>query len=154
MRILFVAFILALATLARGTTPAHAPVVKAFLFNLDGELGATIYKQNRLHPTIQTNYTRSLTPAQVAQVKAAVVSPQAQRVSKACEFDPRHAIVFFDARGKVESWIEVCFTCMETRASTEADYDAEKLRPIFGALKIPVLENAEEYKKLKKHNKP
>jgi hypothetical protein len=74
-----------------------------------------------LESTIQERLT--LTPQQTVSLYSLLDKNSCETTEVAACYDPRHAIVFFDATGHPFSYIEVCFDCMNYQTPEDVSLD-------------------------------
>jgi hypothetical protein len=134
--------------------PVGYASVKAYIYNLDGDDSAPLLSRDRLSESVLDAAGSVLSQNDAKRFIAAVSGSHPEHPVAGC-YIPRHGLVFYEQSGEPVGWVEICFECLNYRASSEAApkyFDIESLRQLFLELKIPVLKSDGEYQALKRRD--
>ena len=125
--------------------------VRAYAWPDDKETQAVILPGMALKPGVLNKDGTPLTPDQIRRLCAAIAGQHPPHAVAAC-FIPHNAFVFYDANKKPAAYVEVCFTCLSSRAVPppfSVWSDLIGLATIFDELKLPMgaYPNLEAFKK-------
>ena len=132
--------------------PRKIHEVRAYVYDFTmEERNLSLLKNGKLHKGIINDGGAKLSDEQVERLQDALRSKQ-ERIPGALCYLPHHGFVFFDADGKPMGHIELCFQCGNVDSSPKGppdnEWNWEEISKILGELKIPILEEDEDYTKL------
>lgn len=100
---------------------------------------ANLVENGRLGSTVVNKAGVRLTPRQIDQLIVELSNKRSGPVDLRTCWSPHHGFVFYNARGKVVAWVEICFRCGNILASppSEGIYHIKALRKLVYELKLP-----------------
>ena len=131
--------------------PEHYTEVRAFLYNLDSHDSLPCVTDGRLDVSVVGTNGVRLTHAQISRFLAAVTGKHPKHEVAGC-YVPHHAYVFYDQKHRIIGWAELCFGCLNYRASSRsapAVFDIFTLQDLTVELGLPVLKKEADYLNLK-----
>lgn len=114
--------------------------VRAFCYDYTQESSASFFISGRMHKGVMDSKGVKLTPAQTKRLLALITTSQPKGPRTPC-YAPHHAFVFYDAKGKVAAWFEMCFGCNQQRshpAGTPEYVDRKGLWELTAELGLPL----------------
>jgi hypothetical protein len=138
----------------RAWPPKDYTEVRAFLYNLDSDDSSPCVIKGRLNASVTDTNGMRLTDVQKSRFLAAVTGSHAEHPVAGC-YVPHHAYVFYDVRHRIVGWVELCFGCLNYRASSRSAprvFDITALRKLTVELGLPVLKNEDDYGTLQRKN--
>lgn len=141
--------VIGFAARARRNTwpPRHYAEVRAYLYNFDNKDGASCVTDGRLSPSIVNPGGVRLSSAQVDALIAATTGKHPAHPVGGC-YIPHHAYVWHGTSGRIVGWVELCFGCLDYRASSPAapeNFDIERLRKLTVETGLPILRTVADY---------
>ena len=135
----------------RAWPPKDYTEVRAFLYNLDSDDSLPCVTKGRLDASMTDTNGVRLTEAQVARFLTAVTGKHPEHGAAGC-YVPHHAYIFYDQKHRIVGWAELCFGCLNYRASSPgapAVFDIFALQDLTVELGLPVLKKEADYLTLK-----
>ena len=100
----------------RAWPPKGYTEVRAFLYNLDSDDSLACVTNGRLDASMTDTNGVRLTDVQTSRFLAAVTGTHPEHAVAGC-YVPHHAYVFYDQQHRIVGWVELCFGCLNYRAS-------------------------------------
>lgn len=154
MKLLLGLFIFATPALSAQANwlPREIHEIRAYVYDYTQEVqNLSLLRQGKLHRGIINLGGAKLSEDQMERLKEAIRSKE-MRIPGAFCYLPHHGFVFFDKEGKAMGHIELCFQCGNVASSPkglpEREWNWQEIRKLLEELKIPILNEDEEYTKL------
>ena len=136
---------------SRAWPPKHYTEVRAFLYNLDSHDSVACVTRGHLDTSMTDTNGVRLSAAQVSRFLSAVTGKHPEHGVAGC-YVPHHAYVFYDQKHRIVGWVELCFGCLNYRASSPnapSVFDIVALEELTRELGLPVLKKEADYETLK-----
>lgn len=136
---------------SRAWPPKGYTEVRAFLYNLDSDDSLPCVTKGRLDASMTDTNGVRLTDAQVSRFLTTITGKHPQHEVAGC-YVPHHAYVFYDHEHRIVGWVELCFGCLNYRASSPSApvvFDIFALQELTVELGLPVLKKEADYLTLK-----
>jgi hypothetical protein len=135
----------------RAWPPEHYTEVRAFLYNLDSDDSRPCVTKGRLDASVADTNGVRLSNSQISRFLEAVTGKHPEHGVAGC-YVPHHAYGFYDQKHRIIGWVELCFGCLNYRASSPkapAVLDVFALTDLTIELGLPVLKKEDDYLNLK-----
>lgn len=127
--------------------------VRAFAYDYtQGDKGANlVVAKNTLHLGVINPGGALLSKDQSKRLQSALVTKQKRKKGAFC-YDPHHGFVFYDRKGNMMGYIELCFQCGNVKSAPKGlpnvEWNWAEIRAILKELKIPIAKDNDAYTKL------
>ena len=114
--------------------------VRAFCYDYTQETSPSFFVNGRMHKGVMDPKGVTLNAMQTRRLMKLITTSQPKGPRTPC-YAPHHAYVFYDAKGKVVAWFEMCFGCNQQRShpgGTPEYVDRAGLWQLTAELGLPV----------------
>lgn len=117
--------------------PEGTTQIRAYTFS--GRPKNLIFENDKFDPSVQPKEGFLLSKKQVREVTHILLNSSHDYGQYAC-FEPRNALVCYDSNGKPLASLNICFTCVKSKASPakfSKSFDYALMAQFFASLKLP-----------------